>query len=142
MIIRSCTFDEILAVHAKIPEMQTIENTEYFVERIGSKRSISLAAEVSGAVAGYKLGYWLDSEVFYSWLGGVIPGQRKQGIAKALLNRQEAEVQSAGGKKILVKSMNKYPGMLVMLISNAYQVIGYERPGQVDGKIEFSKSLV
>lgn len=142
MEIRSGSFKEILSIHSKIPEMIAIDDTEFFIDRIGSKKYISLVAEVSGALSGYKLGYWLDSNVFYSWLGGVIPTRRKQGIAKALLDRQEKEVQSAGAKEILVKSMNKYPGMLIMLIANGYKVIGYEKPGLKDGKIEFSKSFI
>ncbi|MCP4049499.1 MAG: GNAT family N-acetyltransferase [bacterium] len=141
MIIRTASFIELLEIHSKIPEMHTISDLKYFSDRIGSKKYISLVAEISGGLIGYKLGYWINSEKFYSWLGGVIPSQRKNGIAKALLKRQEFEVHSAGGTEISVKSMNKYPGMLMMLIANGYQVTAYKKSGQNDGKIEFSKCL-
>ena len=120
--------------------MNTISDIEHFTRRIGTNRYISLAVEISNELVGYKLGYWLDSTRYYSWLGGVVPGHRRQGVARALLRHQESEVVAAGGKTILIKSMNKYPGMLIMLISNGYQIIGFENQGNNEEKIHFSKS--
>ncbi|MFC1534782.1 GNAT family N-acetyltransferase [Thermodesulfobacteriota bacterium] len=141
MKIRNCSFEEILYIHSRIPEFKTISDIEYFTRRIGTNKYLSLAAEISNELVGYKLGYWLDSTRFYSWLGGVIPSQRRQGVAEVLLRYQEGDVCVAGGKTILVKSMNKYRGMLIMLISNGYQIVGFENQGVNEGKVQFSKSF-
>lgn len=37
-------------------------------------------------VIGYKIGYELESDIFYSWLGGVDGRHRNKGIASKLMN--------------------------------------------------------
>ncbi len=42
---------------------------------------------------------------------------------------------------VSVKSMNRYPGMLMLLISGGYQIVGLEGGDPASLKICFSKSL-
>lgn len=48
----------------------------------------SLSALHDGALVGFKLGYAMTRNRYYSWLGGVHPEFRGQGIADELMQRQ------------------------------------------------------
>lgn len=47
-------------------------------------------AEVDGTLVGYKAGYATHPNRYYSWLGGVDPEFRGQGIGKLLMDQQHA----------------------------------------------------
>jgi ribosomal protein S18 acetylase RimI-like enzyme len=142
MEIRLGSLDEALGVHNHIEELLPISDSRYFSERIADKKFLLLVAEIDNALVGYKLGYWLDDNCFYSWLGGVHPDYRKQGIAKALLLEQERRVGELGVKEIRVKSMNQYRSMLLLLIAQGYAITGVHVNAQGKEKIHFSKKFV
>ncbi len=63
--------------------------------------------ELSGFVArdeseivGFKLGYAVTSERYYSWLGGVHPAYQRRGLATQLMKRQHQWIQAEGFKVI------------------------------------------
>lgn len=142
MEIRLGSLDEALGVHNQIEELLSIPDSGYFSERVADKRFLLLVAEIDNVLVGYKLGYWLDDNCFYSWLGGVHPDYRKQGIAKALLLEQERRVGELGVKEIWVKSMNQYKSMLLLLIAQGYAITGVHVNAQGKEKIHFSKKLI
>ncbi|MCP4221165.1 MAG: GNAT family N-acetyltransferase, partial [bacterium] len=109
-----------------IPEFGNPAPPGQVEKRCGETRYLALAAEIDGQKVGCKLGYAEDNTTFYSWLGGVLPGYRKRGVAQALLDTQEQWVWKNNFKKIKVKSMNGFPDMLRFLIANFYQIIGVE----------------
>lgn len=139
MRIRTATLAELLIVHNQISELSPIANSDYFSARIGANQYLALVAEVDGVLAGYKLGYWISEGIFYSWLGGVHPAYRKKGIAKLLLLEQEERVCDAGGTEIRVKSMNQFRSMLLLLISQGYEITGTEMVQGRENKILFAK---
>ncbi|MBU2705821.1 GNAT family N-acetyltransferase [Zooshikella marina] len=141
MIIRDGMLDEALLIHNNVAELNSIHSIAYYLNRIASRQYKLLVAEVSGKLAGYKLGYWEDIQNFYSWLGGVLPEYRRFGVAQQLLGTQEAYVREVGGHRICVKSMNKYPGMLILLIKNGYYITNVVPSSSGENKIEFTKSL-
>ena len=51
---------------------------------------VSLVAYSQGKPCGFKVGYALDSETFFSWIGGVVDAARRQGVARALMQEQHA----------------------------------------------------
>lgn len=51
--------------------------------------------EMDGRWAGFKVGYAATNKRYYSWLGGVDPSFRKQGIAKQLMAAQHAWLQES-----------------------------------------------
>lgn len=146
MSIRKATLTEVLMVHNQIAELSAIAGSDYFAARIGDRNYLALAAESDGVLMGYKLGYWLSADVFYSWLGGVLPAYRKQGVAKQLLLEQERYIYEQGGAEIRVKSMNQFKSMLLLLIAQDYKITGTEMIGAEvskfgEIKIHFSKLL-
>lgn len=134
--IKEISLLETLAINRSIREIKSYTSTQSYESRFTEKGFLSLGAFVDSEIVGFKLGYWLNSDVFYSWLGGVQESHRKKGIAQLLLNRQEESVSSHGAKSVRVKSGNSYPAMMILLIKNSYQIIGTEK-----SKVLFEKSL-
>ena len=136
------TIDEILAVDAQIPEFDGRTTKDKLAARLADKPGLILIACHDGQPMAYKVGYEISKDEFYSWLGGVAPEYRKQGIATELRKQQESWAIEHGYSAISVKSMNKYPAMLQLLISSGYQISGYEDNGSADtSKIRFIKQL-
>ncbi len=138
------TLDETLAVARLVPELIPAQVTrEEFTRRMSDRVPHLLIAKRKGQPLGFKAGYPISPETFYSWLGGVIPSERRGGVARALLAAQESWVRTAGFQKIEVKSMNRYPAMIQFLIRHGYQITGveWEERGPGELKIRFSKVL-
>ncbi|MET3727166.1 GNAT superfamily N-acetyltransferase [Fictibacillus halophilus] len=74
-------------------------------------------------VVGYKMGYEIDRSTYYSWLGGVDPAYRVQGIASKLLNKQHEYLKAKGYSVVRTKTMNKWRGMLLLNIKNGFDVM-------------------
>lgn len=122
---------------ARIPELDRL-SLGAIQERIGDSPFIALVARVDGCDVGCKLGYWVNDRNFYSWMGGVCEDFRRRGIADALLSEQEKRVVEIGGTVVTVKSMNRYPAMLVFLVTRGYSIVGYDEQSQ---KILFHKQF-
>ena len=144
--IREGHLEDVLAIKMQIPEMHEVESVDELRKRIGDNPYVLLIAEVDGDIAGFKLGYEIRAESgndFYSWQGGVLPHYRSQGVAKKLLLAQEVQVAELGYDKITVKSMNRFPHMMKMLLSSGYQITGYQQKNDPDdAKIVFQKRLM
>ena len=97
-------------------------------------------ARSEGALVGFKIGYALTQTRYYSWLGGVVPEYRRDGVAQALLSEQEERVRGVGYLRIRVKSMRKFPGMLALLQTNGYTLVP-ARGGADSAKLTFEKRL-
>jgi len=137
------TIDDVLCVDAQIPEFDGRTTQQIIVERLIDTPSLILIAKVDAKPIGYKIGYALSKTVFYSWLGGVIPAYRKQGVATKLREQQESWALNAGYLELSVKSMNRYPAMLQLLIASGYQISAYQDNGSsAMAKICFTKNLV
>lgn len=74
-------------------------------------------------VIGYKIGYEIDSNKFYSWLGGVDTNYRKYGVASMLMKKQHQYLKENGYNVVQTKTMNKWRSMLVLNIKNGFDVI-------------------
>lgn len=137
------TIEELISIDLLVPEFEQKHTIEKLRERLADKANLILVARENGRPIAYKLGYEISSNEFYSWLGGVLPQYRKQGIATKLREAQENWAVENGYKRISVKSMNQFPAMLQLLIGSGYQITGYEDNGSPDNsKIKFSKRLI
>ncbi|WP_434357541.1 GNAT family N-acetyltransferase [Parasalinivibrio latis] len=143
MEIRSTDFEEAVQVLSRISEFCRGETVESLRQRIGRRPNLVLVAEKDGELLGVKIGYQLDDDCFYSWLGGVVPEGRRQGIANMLLIHQEQWAKEKGYKEIRVKSRNRFTAMLCMLLNNGYQVEHLEKKDGVgDYRLHFVKHLI
>lgn len=136
------TIADVLEIDSQVPEFQTKRTQEIISQRLAGRRYLLLVAYVGLEKVGYKLGYQLSDVEFYSWSGAVLPKFRGYGIAKTLLKLQEERAVDKGYQWVSVKSMNRFPSMMQLLISHGYQICGYENKGNPEqSKIHFAKSL-
>ena len=92
MKIREGSLSEVVTVVTEIDEFIVKENEQSLAQRLEGKRHLILVAEQQGQILGFKIGYELDSDTFYSWFGGVSPKARNLGVAQKLLDVQESWV--------------------------------------------------
>ncbi|QKY09155.1 GNAT family N-acetyltransferase [Janthinobacterium lividum] len=120
-MIRPGSIAEAWHVLQAIPEFDQRRSLAQLQERLPAS-ALVLIAEADGQPVGCKLGYAAEDGSLYSWLGGVLPAHRKTGLAQRLLEAQEAWANAHGFAAVTVKSMNRYPAMLRLLIRNEYQI--------------------
>jgi ribosomal protein S18 acetylase RimI-like enzyme len=124
-MIRVGTIEEAHKIFMVIPELDRYLSLSEMKEKLVGTHLVSIA-ENQGTLIGFKLGYQISEDEFYSWLGAVIPAYRNSGVAQSLLDFQEGWVIKSGFKSISVKSMNRFPSMLRLLIKNGYRIKSVE----------------
>ncbi|BAB04719.1 GNAT family N-acetyltransferase [Halalkalibacterium halodurans] len=103
---------------------QIFGQKDNLLEKMERKPNILIFVALDrGHVVGYKIGYELDKQTFYSWLGGVDPNIRKQGIGSMLMERQHDYLRDVGYKVVRTKTMNKWRNMLLLNIKSGFDVI-------------------
>lgn len=142
MKIREGSLSEVVAVVTEIDEFIVKENEQSLAQRLEGKRHLILVTEQQGQILGFKIGYELDSDTFYSWFGGVSPKARNLGLAQKLLDVQESWVIKQGYQQLKVKSRNQFPAMLRLLLRNNYLIENFE-PYEplLESRIHFVKQL-
>ncbi|KQL55557.1 hypothetical protein AN964_17915 [Heyndrickxia shackletonii] len=98
-------------------------NDDLFNKMISKPQLLVIIAMDGKRVIGYKIGYEIDKNMFYSWLGGVDINYRKQGIASTLMEKQHQYLRNNGYNVVQTKTMNKWRNMLVLNIKNGFDVI-------------------
>ncbi|MEZ8143636.1 MULTISPECIES: GNAT family N-acetyltransferase [Enterovibrio] len=142
MIIREGTLADAINVLGQIDEFSREETLVSLKKRIGDKPFLVLIAEQDGESCGVKVGYQLDEDCFYSWLGGVTRKGRRRGIAQALLHSQERWVAQHGYTSLRVKSRNCFAGMLCLLLNNHYLIEHLEKKDSLDQyRLHFVKKI-
>jgi predicted GNAT superfamily acetyltransferase len=100
------------------------ESSEDLITKMANKPEVLIDIAMDDSrVIGYKIGYELANNTFYSWLGGVDPEYRKQGIAAELMKRQHQTLKEIGYTVVQTKTMNKWRSMLILNIKNGFDVI-------------------
>lgn len=115
---------------------------EKFFDRFNyHKKFMMMMAYKKGEPVAFKFGYAQDRDTFYSWTGGVIPSERRQGIAEELMKRQHEWCIENKYKFVETRSRNKFPEMLALNIKHGFKITGTFT--EVDGapKIIFKKEL-
>lgn len=129
--------EEITTLHREI-----FGGPGHWLEKLNSQEHVLIyVALVDGHVAGYKIGYGLDGQAFYSWLGGVHPDFRKLGIASDLMRRQHEGLKEMGYEIVRTKTMNKWRGMLLLNIQTGFDVLETEVDQRGQLKIVLEKKL-
>lgn len=139
---REGSLADVVAVVEQIDEFAHKETEASLAVRLQNRRYLLQIAEYQGQVVGFKIGYELDQDTFYSWFGGVAPIARQQGVAQLLLEEQEAWVSAQGYTQLKVKSRNQFPAMLRLLIKNGYLIEHIEaKEPLLETRIHFVKSI-
>jgi ribosomal protein S18 acetylase RimI-like enzyme len=142
MKIREGSLSEVVTMVTEIDEFIIKENEQSLAQRLEGKRHLILVAEQQGQILGFKIGYELDSDTFYSWFGGVSPKARNLGLAQKLLDVQESWAIEQGYQQLKVKSRNQFPAMLRLLLRNNYLIESFEPYEPLsESRIHFVKQL-
>ncbi|MEZ8116018.1 GNAT family N-acetyltransferase [Vibrio splendidus] len=141
-MVREGSLEEVVSVVEQITEFAKKESVASLSERLAGKTSLILVAEEAGVLLGFKIGYELDENTFYSWFGGVSPLARNKGVAQAQLDAQEQWAQEQGYKQLKVKSRNQFPAMLRLLLKNGYLIEKLEEKEDINAhRIHFLKQI-
>ena len=84
-----------------------------------------IAGDEAGWV-GFKLGYRRGATLLYSWLGGVHPRARGQGVASALMARQHEAALAEGYTHIETRTRAANNAMLMLNLRHGFHVCGHE----------------
>ena len=131
--------DELLNVYDQLFEDAKLD---FFVERVHSKKDLIINLCYSDSeLVGFKLGYRYNENTLYSWVGGVLPTFRKQGIAQKLMELQHASAKEKGYKKMRTKSMNRFKPMMILNLKNGFDIVQVYTNDSQQTKIVFEKNL-
>ncbi|MGB0894384.1 MAG: GNAT family N-acetyltransferase [Parashewanella sp.] len=106
-----------------VPELRDSMTAATLKQRIQNRQMLLILSFVEGELAGFKLGYALSNDVFYSWIGGISQDFRQLGLARTMLLRQEQWARENRFTLTQVKTQNCFPAMLTLLVKQGYQVI-------------------
>src|SRR5687768_15065806 len=90
LVIRNGYIEEAVAISRQIPEFDHPHKADEYRKRLMGKKQLILIAWKEDKAIGFKVGYDKENDgSFYSWMGGVLPAYRHDGVAKELANVQE-----------------------------------------------------
>lgn len=96
-------------------------------ERLSGKRHWIYMASDENIPVAFKIWYEdLDGEI-YSWLGGVLPGYRRRGIASRLMDIQFDLSREGGYFKIRLKTHDGHPEMISLCRKRGFTLTGIEK---------------
>lgn len=131
--------DALLHLYGKLFEDAKFE---FFVDRVHNKEGLVIVlCYYQNTLVGFKLGYRYGEDTLYSWVGGVLPHFRKQGIAQMLLEHQHVYAKEKGYKKVRTKSMNRFKPMMILNLKNGFNIVKIYTNDSGQTKIIFEKSL-
>ena len=90
---------------------------------------------------GFKAGYRRNETTFYSWLGGVRPEARGQGVARQLMAAQHDWLAAQGYRYVTTETYNRYREMLLLNIRVGFDVVGTQTTPGGEPKIMLRKRL-
>lgn len=90
---------------------------------------------------GFKAGYRRNESTFYSWLGGVLPEARGQGVARRLMLAQHEWVRAQGYGYVTTETYNRYREMLLLNIRTGFDVVGTQTTPNGETKILLRRAL-
>lgn len=112
--------DVLLRIYGQLFEDAKLD---FFVDRILTKEGLVISlCYKKNELIGFKIGYRYDDNTLYSWVGGVLPKFRRQGIAQQLLTLQHTWALNQGYQKIRTKSMNRFKPMIILNLQNGFDI--------------------
>ena len=73
---------------------------------------------------GFKVGFKVDTKVFESWRGGVLPSARRRGIASQLMRTQHTWCVQEGIQCIKTTTTNTNTAMLNLNARHGFKIVG------------------
>ena len=89
----------------------------------------------SGEMVAYKVGYQLKPNTFYSWVGGVHPRHRGQGLASKLMEYQHQLLREKKMAYVRTKTRMSFRRMLIMNLKHGFDITGLSYKSSISGLI-------
>ena len=123
-LVREASLEEVFKVHKSIAEFYEEVPMDFYTSRLKDKIYLALVAEKNGELLGFKVGYQSKKpHILYSWMGGVKPEFRKNGVATALAEFQENWARKIGFKKVYFKTRNRFPAMINFGLKRGFKIV-------------------
>ena len=87
---------------------------------------LHLAQGSDGTPLGFKLGYRRGPVLLYSWLGGVVPAARGQGLAMRLMQAQHDWACATGYAEVETRTRASNSTMIIVNLKAGFQIAGIE----------------
>jgi len=101
------------------------QDTEFFRRRFRGRHNVTMmVAMVEDRHVGFIIGFELMPMTFFSWICGVLPDFRRQGISTQLIQAQQAWAQDNEYATIRFECNNQHRPMLHVAISEGYDLVG------------------
>ncbi|MFK7847269.1 MAG: GNAT family N-acetyltransferase [Rhodothermales bacterium] len=102
----------------------TIFEEERVINTFDREDLLMLIAYQGAEPIGFKIGYRLNDETFYSAKGGVLAAYRRKGVARLMLYDMIARVKKKGYTGFAYDTFpNKDPGMTILGLHEGFQVV-------------------
>lgn len=117
-------------------------NEEKFMLKLNAhKQFLFLTAYDNEKLVAFKFGYAQDRELFYSWMGAVLPEYQKLGVASELMQIQHQWCRDKKFKKIETRTRNQFASMISLNFKFGFKIIGTQTSQNNDIKIILEKVL-
>ena len=124
------------------PEPAAAKVAEQLGIAVNGHRWIHLGtASADGHLVGFKVGRSNDPRTFESWVGGVLPSARKQGIASQLARLQEAWCRANGFQFIQTETAHDNAAMLTVNLKEGFWISGTYLDRGANLKVVLQKTL-
>ncbi|WP_035387195.1 GNAT family N-acetyltransferase [Ferrimonas senticii] len=140
---RNGSIAEVVALSRTIPEFNDPYGESEYQQRLSDRRGWLQIAEVQGETAGFAAAY-MDGDDCYLWMSGVQPDFRALGLMADALEQLQIWALRQGATALTVKSRNRYPSMLRLLLKHGFLIEKFDTKGDslLDHRIYFRKPLV
>ena len=112
---------ELLSAALETPAAELLADLRYQQQRQPVQAWL---ASANDRLVGCKLGYERKPGHYYSWLGGVHPDFRGQGIAAELMQQQHAWCRAQGYRAVRTHTYNRWRAMLLLNLRQGFDIIG------------------
>lgn len=131
--------DSLLALYGAVFEQI---DERYLLDRLPNMEDPMLwIAEDPEGWVGFKLGYRRGATLLYSWLGGVHPRARGQGVASALMIRQHEAALAQGYTHVETRTRAVNNAMIMANLKHGFHVCGFELDARGNPVVTLRKTL-
>lgn len=132
---------EIVRLYNQI--FRPARDEEHFARRyLGRHNILQMVARIRDEAVGFLLGFELKPRVFFVWFLGVLPGQRRSGVASQLLDALHDWARNNDYELIRCECFNAQRPMLHLALNQEYDIVGLRwDPDHSDNLILLQKAL-
>ncbi|MBT3299462.1 MAG: GNAT family N-acetyltransferase [Candidatus Marinimicrobia bacterium] len=135
-------FQECVDLSKRIPEFESPYSIEEYKKRC-SGTHLTLIAKIGDKNLGFKIAYdQFNDGTFYSWMGGVLPNFRKQGIASQLADYQENWAKENAYSSIRLKTRKKHKAMIAFSLNRGFVITNeIQKWPDKESRLQMEKAL-